>query len=168
MPIQSFQLDIRVPPQIVAERLRAVVQPPSSLGIRMWSARDPSHPFIGTVRDGSFKIYRAISKRNSFLPIVRGRMVATPRGTRVKVTMSISLFSAIFVVACFGVIAHIISASNPDIPRIIADPSVFFVGLGFMFVLAAMVGWGFFPEATKARELLTRAVFDPTISELER
>jgi hypothetical protein len=74
----------------------------------------------------------------------------------------------IFVVACFGVIAKIMFASNPDIPRIIADPPVFFVGLGFMIVVVAMVAWGFFPEATKARELLTRAVFNPTITKLEQ
>jgi len=164
MPIQSFNLDVRVPPQIVSERLRAVVELPSRLGFRMWSAVDPSHPFIGTVRDGSFKIYRAIGSRNSFLPIVRGRLVATPTGTRVEVIMSIPLLSAIFVALFIGVLIHLADNAGP-----VADnPGFFVVCLGFIVFLVAMVAWGFFPEATKARQLLTRAVFNPTITELQQ
>jgi hypothetical protein len=92
-------------------------------------------------------------------------MVATPSGTRVYVTMSISLPSAIFVVFAFWKLITFMTANNP---RIVADSSGFFVCLGFMLVLLAMVAWGFFPEATKAQELLTRIVFNPTVAELEQ
>ena len=98
MPIYSFQLDVRVPPQIVAERLKTVFQPPYLFRMA-WSPLDPSHPFVGKVRDGSFKIQRDIRGRNTFLPVVRGRMVATTSGTRVEVTMLISLFAAMFLAA---------------------------------------------------------------------
>ena len=170
MPIYSFQLDVGVPPQVVAERLRAVVESPSWLDSRTpWSPRDPNHPFIGTVRDGSFKIHRDIRGRNSFLPVVRGRMLATPAGTRVKVTMFISLFSAIFVVLFFVVATNLMIAGNPGIVNptpVVADLPGLLIYLGFMLVVVAMVAWGVFPEATKARELLARAVFNPTITEL--
>ena len=156
---------------VVVERLRAVVESPSWLDFRTpWSPRDPSHPFIGTVRDGSFKIRRDIRSRNSFLPIVRGRLSPTPTGTRVKVTMSISLFSALFVVLFFVVAAKLMIAFNPGIVNptpVVTDTFGFLISLGPVLLVVAMFVWGFFPEATKARELLTRAVLNPTITELE-
>jgi hypothetical protein len=80
--------------------------------------------------------------------------------------MTISLFAAIFVIACFAVIARIMFASNPGIPLNITDPPGFFIGLGSMIAVSAVVAWHFFPEATKARELLIRVVCNPSITEL--
>src|SRR5215470_6947857 len=169
MPISSFQVDVNAPPTVVVERLRAVVGRPPFLSVSVpwWGSDTANPPFVGKVRDNSFTIQRDIRGRNSFLPVLRGRILATPRGTRVEGTMTISLFAAIFVIACFGVIARIMLASNPVMPRSLADPAGFFVGLAFMIVVVAVVAWHFFPEATKARELLTRAVFDPSITELK-
>ena len=171
MPISSFQVDVNAPPSVVVERLRAVVEPPSWLGFRTpWSPRDPSHPFIGTVRDSSFEIRRDIRSRNSFLPIVRGRISPTPMGTRVEVAMSIPLFSAIFVVIFFVAAAKLMIAFNPGIVNsvpVVTDTFGFLITLGAMLIVVAMFAWGFFPEVAKARELLTRAVLNPSITELE-
>src|SRR5262245_5717895 len=115
MPISSFQVDIRVPPQIVAERLRAVVQP--SKFFRMaWSPLNLSHPFVGKVRDGSFKIQRDIRGRNSFLPVVWGRMVGTPSGTRLKVIMFIHPLVVIFMAIWFGMAADFAIKDNDLLP----------------------------------------------------
>jgi len=88
-------------------------------------------------------------------------MVATPSGTRVEVTMLISLFAAIFLAVCFGMLANFMI-------DMVVGSHEFFVCLGFMLVLVVMVAWDFFPEAGKARELLTKAVFNPAIAELEQ
>lgn len=154
MPIYSFRVDVDAPPRIVAERLRAVVGEPPSFGesFRMpWSPGDPaSPPFIGTVRDESFRIRRDIRRRNSFLPLIWGRILATPLGTRVNVIMFIHPMVAIFIAFWFGMVGKFI----------LADNSPLLVPLGMLLFGVVLTAWGFFPEAIKARRVITEAVLD--------
>src|ERR1039458_9653010 len=110
MPIYRFHLDVDVPRQIVADRLRAVVgeKPPfwKSL-LSGWRSRDPgTPPFIGIVDDDSFRVKRDIRYRNSFSPLVWGRFIATPTGTRVNVIMFIHPLVALFMVFWLGTVGH--------------------------------------------------------------
>lgn len=161
MPIYSFQVDVNVPPRIVAERLRAVVSEPPTLlqSFRMpWSSRDPdTPPFIGTVGDESFRIRRDIRSRNSFLPRVWGRMVATPTGTQVKVTMFIHPLVAVFMTFWLGMVGRGMLTENSAFP--------FLAGM-FTFGVA-LIAWGFFPEAAKARRLITDAVLNSAITTVQ-
>jgi len=161
MPISSFQVDVNAPPSVVVERLRTVVGPAPFLSVSVpwWGSDTANPPFIGKVSDRSFRIQRDSRRRNSFLPIVWGHIVATPRGTRVKVTMFIHPFAAIFMAVWLGMAVRIMVS--------VSDVNLFPVGIVFMIIGVAVMGRGFFPEARKARELLTRAVFDPSITELE-
>ena len=161
MPISSFQVDVNAPPGVVAERLRAVVGPAPfvSVSVPWWGSDTANPPFIGKVRDGSFRIQRDTRCRNSFLPIVWGHIVATPRGTRVNVTMFIHPFAAIFMAVWLGMVARAMV--------VVSEVNLFPVGIAFMVIGIAVMMRGFFPEARKARELLTRAVFYPSITELE-
>ena len=146
-----------MPPRVVAERLRAVVsEAPSSWESLSWRSRDDSGspPFIGTVREESFRIRRDIRGRNSFLPRVWGRIVATPTGTRVKVTMFIHPFAAIFMAFWFGMVGNGIVNGNGAFPILI----------GMLIFGVVLVAWGFYPEATKARRLITDAVLNSAIT----
>jgi hypothetical protein len=96
-------------------------------------------------------------RHNSVSPVVWGRIVATPRGTRVKVTLFIHAFAAIFMAIWFLMVARFM----------IPDTEVFPVGIVFPIIRVAMIGWGFFPEARKNRNLLTKAVLNPSITEFE-
>jgi hypothetical protein len=161
MPISSFQVDVNAPTSVVVERLRAVVGPAPlvSVSVPWWGSDEANPPFIGKVRDGSFRIQRDSRRRNSFLPIVWGHIVATPGGTRVKVTMFIHPFVAIFMACWLGIAVRIMMS--------VSDINLFPVCIVFMIIGVAVMARGFFPEARKARQLLTRAVSNPTINEPE-
>ena len=110
MPIYRFHLDVDVPRQIVADRLRAVVgdKPPfwKSLFTGWWSRDPASPPFVGIVDDDSFRVRRDIRYRNSFLPLVWGRFMSTPTGTRVNVIMFIHPLVALFMVFWLGTVGY--------------------------------------------------------------
>ncbi len=86
MPFYAFHLDVPVPPDVVAARVNAAVGKVPNFWEslkRSWNGPRPQGaPFLGTVTGRSFKIRRDIHYRNSFLPIVRGKIVATPHWAR--------------------------------------------------------------------------------------
>ena len=117
-----------------------------------WRARElASPPFIGTVQDDSFRLRRDIRYRNSFLPLVWGRFISTPTGTRVSVTMFIHPLVALFMAFWLGMVGYGALKDR-------STPPVVLWGM-FIFGLALTAG-GFFPEAIKARRLISATVLD--------
>jgi hypothetical protein len=147
MAYYRFHLDVNVPPAVVAERLRAIAGGKLSVfDSTSFAHPDPSGPpFRGTVTGSRFKLRRNISGRNSFLPMIRGRLRATSTGTRISVTMFLQPFTAIFMVVWLTVTGGL--NSGPF------DPVL---GLLFLFGIGLVV-FGFFPEAIKARRLIIDA-----------
>jgi hypothetical protein len=147
MPFYRFTIDTNVPPHAVAERLRSVIGETRNFlpPFRPW----PTEPFIGKLQEDCFKIRRNILYRNSFVPIIHGRLIPTPTGTRIVVTMRMYWFVMLFMM---GWLAGAASASI-HLPIFWA---MFAFGIGLTCA-------GFFPEALKARRLL-----EETISSLTR
>ena len=106
MPFYRFQIDVNVPPQLVVERLKSIVgEKPGFWKSMGWTSREPaSPPFIGSVQENSFRIRRDIRHRNSFLPLIWGRIVATGTSTRVSVTMFIHPLVAVFMTFWLGMV----------------------------------------------------------------
>lgn len=76
-------------PDAIAARLRGELDAPGVAGFTAAGVR----PWIGTVGPAQLEMWRRIPYRNSFLPVVRARFVATERGTRAMVTMSLALLT---------------------------------------------------------------------------
>jgi hypothetical protein len=97
----------------------------------------------------SFELQRAILYRNSFLPIIRGRIVPIEVGTRVNVTMYLHPVVALFMTFWLGAVGYALRAasSTSRLPLL----------LMFLFGVALTTG-GFFPEAFKAKRLLSAAL----------
>src|SRR5580692_8908617 len=100
MPFYAFHLDVPVPPDVVAERVRVAVGKVPTFwesAKSSWKGpRQSGFPFLGTVKGRSFSIRRDIQYRNSFLPLIRGKIVPTPNGSRVNVFMFMHPLSLIF------------------------------------------------------------------------
>jgi len=149
MPIYCFSLDVKVTPQVVAERLKSIVREKRQFSnFEAWQSTErASPPFIGTVQDDSFRIRRDIRSRNSFLPLIWGRVVPIGTGARVSVTMFIHPLVALIVMLWLGMAANFaVTLPSPFVPS-----GMFILGV------ALMIG-GFFPEAMKARRLISEAV----------
>jgi len=153
VPIYRFHVDVDVPPAIAAQRIQAVVQKGATFwgSFRTaWRLRYPSGPpFIGTVQDNSFKVRRDIRYRNSFLPMIWGRLISIPTGTRVRVTMFLHPLVAVFMVVWLGFVGR-----GALFDR--SGPPVFLWGM-FVFGIV-LVTAGFIPEVITARRLITVAL----------
>lgn len=162
MAFYSFHLSVPAQPDVVAERIRKVVSPaPDFWGVlaSSWKFRAPSgSPFLGTVDNLSFRIRRNIHYRNSFLPMIRGKIVPTPTGSRLDVYMFMHPFSLVFMSLWLGLLALFESR--------LADANIArsFVPLGMILFGVAMSLGGFFYEALKVMPLLSEAAFNPAIT----
>ena len=160
MPFYRFEIEVNAPPPVVVERLRAVVRGKLSFRESLRQAfpfnKAEGAPFIGSVLDDSFKMKRNIRYRNSFLPMIRGRISSYGVSTRVSVTMFLHPAVAIFMIFWLGMLGSV-AVSLPT-----ASP----IPWGMLaFGIALPVG-GFIPEAIKAKRLIVEAVSDPVIATL--
>jgi len=147
-----FEIESEAPPQVVIERLRASVRPKpdllESLG-RSWKRRDASGPpFVGSVGEDSFRIHRDFRGRNSFVPLIRGRVISTHAGARVTGIMLLHPVVAVFTPFWLGAVGY----------GALTDKSAPPVALWIMFIFGvSLAAGGFFVEASKAKRLLRTA-----------
>ena len=161
MAFYSFQLSVPAQPDVVAERIRRVVSSAPTFWGTLASSwkrpQAPSSPFLGSVENLSFRIRRNIQYRNSFLPMIRGKINPTPTGSRVDVFMYMHPFSLVFMLIWFGILV-LIESRLVDI-----NIARSFVPIGMaVFGLALSLG-GFFFEALKVMPLLSEALFNSEI-----
>jgi hypothetical protein len=159
MPFYRFQLDVTLKPEAVAERLRSIVRKPRGFveSFRdVFKSKDPADcPFLGSVEVDSFRIRRDIKYRNSFLPQVRGTIIPASNGSAVNITMFMHPITALFMVVWFmgvGAGAVGIVAAQGASGAMASVPFAMFV-----FGVALVAG-GFFPEAFKAKRILSEAL----------
>ena len=155
MPFYRFQIVTPLPTQTVLQRVRTLVREKpgfwQSIKESFGGHPSDSSPFIGKVEGDSFRMYRDIRYRNSFLPQVRGSVVSTSRGSRVLITMYLHPLVAVFVLFWLGTAGTgVITAFNAQNGNI--GPA-----LMFLFGLILTVG-AFYPEAFKARRLLEQSI----------
>ena len=109
MPIYRFEIDSPFPTQeITAQILRLLREPLKSIDsldpneflgsfYSFFAPRDNlTPPFRGSVDGDSFQIRRNIGGRNSFQPLIRGRIISTPSASHIKVTVSLHPFTGAF------------------------------------------------------------------------
>jgi len=153
MAVFFFHIDVDAPPHLVTERLRSVVREKGEFGkgLGEMSRREPPviSPFAGSVEEGSFKIRRDIGYQNSFLPLIYGRIVPIPTGTRVSVTMFLHPLVVVFVVVGLG---------SLGVRGLVGRSASHGALWGMLAFLIALTAGGFFPEAIKAKRLLAEAV----------
>jgi|BogFormECP03_OM2_1039629.scaffolds.fasta_scaffold04656_2 hypothetical protein len=153
MPLYWFHIDAAEPPQVIAESIRSLVREVPGWGEtfrRIWRRdQPPSPPFIGSIEYNAFKLRRDIRYRNSFLPIIRGRILPIDLGTRVNVIMHLHPFVALFMTFWLGAVGYglIVDSSTSRLP----------LALMFLFGIVLIAG-GFVPEALKAKRLLSAAI----------
>jgi hypothetical protein len=153
MPLYRFELVSALSEPAVMERLRLLTRPKRGFWESIRDAfRRPEAswpPFVGTVSKDGFRVYRDIRYRNSFLPIVSGRVEQTSDGTRVSVAMYLHPLAALFMLFWLSAVA--IGAVSAYAKHGLAGASI---PAGMFVFGVALVCGGFFPEAFKAKKLL--------------
>lgn len=75
----------------VKQRLESVVEPPKRQIFAIpstWKRK----PYQGTISANSFRIERVIGYRNSFLPIIQGKLTQLNQNTSIEISMDMSTF----------------------------------------------------------------------------
>jgi hypothetical protein len=167
MPFYRFVVDVSLPVSEVVARLRRATRTSPQGFVEAFRSRfaatDPAvPPFIGVVRETSFRIRRDIRYRNSFLPLVWGSIAAAPTGSRIQATMFLHPFVAVFIIlwlsACGSLAWGLIFAGWAY--QGMGAAALLPVGM-FVFGTALTLG-GFFPEAVRAKRLLMGALRSDT------
>jgi hypothetical protein len=90
-PKDSFEIDSSLTGGEIFALLDATVEPPKWF---RWKATN-NEKYHGEVSLAGFKIWRIIRYRNSFLPIIEGKITPTISGSRIAVTMRLHRFVAV-------------------------------------------------------------------------
>lgn len=153
LPYDSLDIETSMTLGEAVEKLNSVVKPWT------WSSllkRSDAVPFLGNVTSERFKIVRNIHYRNSFLPIIRGRFRQGHAGIVISVTMSLHPFVMAFMAVWFG---GVVLGTIMLIGALLSGKTRFEISMLILFALPvggwAMVYFGFWIEAKKARSILT-------------
>jgi hypothetical protein len=163
MPFYRFHLDTPLSESAASERIQKFTRPHRAF--REWVAFNIKNitredntvgpPFLGTV-GRAFRLRRDIRYRNSFLPLIRGRIVPSPRGSRVNVTMFVHPLVALFMIFWFSGLGYGVVQlwvhRKQAVPFAVLIPAAM-----ILFGLALMLAC-FIPEAIKAKRLLESAL----------
>ena len=169
MPIFVTTIHTRLPASEVRRRLSAIIEERTGPGFLVSGAWGPGRTgavFAGTRDDASFKVMRLIRYRNSFLPVVRGRLVQGGMGTDIRLVMMLHPFVATFMLLwCGGLTLGVARGlAEGDLPWLAVGPLLICL---FGIVVTAI---GFFPEAAKAKRLIRESLQASTaaLSKMER
>lgn len=115
--------------------------------------------FIGLVYPLGFRIFPKVNGRNSFRPILTGKMTKNEGGTTIDITLQMHIITRVFLIlwfamACFYFLCGILVAFTGGLE----DITPILVSLGFIIFGQILMRCGFYGPAEKAlkrlRELL--------------
>jgi hypothetical protein len=146
LPILIYREELRFPPEELIGKLRGYVSPSK------WFDLAPATPFVGTVLDSKFTITRVVKGRDSFNPIIYGRLMASVSGTTVKIVMTFHPAVWLFIVGWSLVIGGAVVVHFREQGTLQVIPVMLFFSL---WVMAVPV---FYFDAVRSRLLLKRCL----------
>jgi len=148
LPYHRFELNSPLKPAEALAAMSAHTEPERFFRVG-WPNGANDKRFEGNVSADAFHVRRVIGYRNSFLPVVDGRVSAAGRGSRVTITMRpfvfVFVFAAIWTIACLFMLF---------------SPAWWFGPLMFAFLYLMTMG-GFWWEASRQVQTL-REIFQAT------
>lgn len=142
LPFHRFEIVSPLDRQAAVDAMKAHVEPEN--WFRFGGPRDNAR-FEGTIDGDGFHVRRIIGYRNSFLPVIDGKIHAGASGSRIEVQMRMFLFVYAFcAVWIVGVLTAVVAGGNVGL--LISGPMLLF--------LYAMTMIGFWIEAGKQERTL--------------
>lgn len=145
LPYHRFEIESPLSRHAALEAIAAHAEPEKWFRWR-WPSSGNDDRFEGEVRDDSFHLRRIIGYRNSFLPVIDGRVDTGVRGARITIAMRpfviVFAFGGLW---ALGVLAFLISL-----------PDFWWAALLMLGFLYLMVMGGFWFEAAKQERTLRR------------
>lgn len=150
-PKYLFTIDSPLSASEMVSVLESAVEPPKLV---RWGASG-SRSYQGEFTHSGFKIWRIISYRNSFLPIIEGTIIPVTSGSRVAVTMRLHRFIAVFMIIWLSMVAALLLAFSLASMNGRIDPFPAVLVPFFMLVFGILLtSCSFWAEARKAKLFL--------------
>lgn len=150
-PYENFTINTSLHPEIVRQKLLAVVEPRKAI---RWNINNYGKPYEGEVGDHSFEINRIINYRNSFLPIIKGRIYPEGMGSKIDIKMAMHPFVIVFMSIWLGIVGNIwILAAIATIAEGKFESSIL-AASGMLLVGLLLPLIGFKPEASSSKQFL--------------
>ena len=164
-PKDHFEVESALPAAEILAVLDAVVEPPKWFRWRAASGKK----FFGEVSTDNFKIWRIISYRNSFLPIIEGRITPTISGSHIAVTLRLHGFVSLFMLFWLGGVSTGLVSFVTEVMRAKPGPLPLLLVPSGMFLFGVVMTSGcFWWEAKKTKpaliELLKGVERQPTMA----
>ncbi|MBK4732957.1 hypothetical protein JJD41_24270 [Oxynema sp. CENA135] len=162
-PHEQFTIVTALDPDAVRQRLSTVVEPPKTF---RWRWGNPDKPYQGEIGDRSFKISRIIHYRNSFLPIIDGRIEPNENGSKISINMKLHPFVMIFMLVwlsmvgqvpaifLMGILFALFTDQKEPIPLDLESYLFLLIPLGMFVFGCGLPLIGFWPEARKSKTFL--------------
>ena len=154
-PYERSTIKTSLTPQAVQQRLSEQVEPRQFLGRWFWANHKP---YEGEVNDEGFTILRIIYTRNSFRPVIQGKIQPEMGGCLIKVTMRPSFLVLAFVVIwglmmCIPIWSAIYSFfSSPEVSQSLSDMALIPVGIAVVISIVMLVSFKI--EAYRSKRFL--------------
>jgi hypothetical protein len=150
-PKDYFEIESPMPAEEILAVLDAVVEVPKWFSWRAASGKK----FFGEVSADNFKIWRIISYRNSFLPIIEGRITPTISGSHIAVTLRLHRFVALFMLFWLGGVSTGLGTFVTEVMRGKTEPlPLLLVPCGMFLFGIVMTSGCFWWEAKKTKPAL--------------
>lgn len=106
LPIENYTLQTSLTAQEVFQRLYDKIEEKRNSGFN-WRSKISNKPYEGKVSTTSFTMNRIIDYRNSFLPVIRGKIISLAGQTRVEINMRPAAGPLIFMSIWLGFVGVI-------------------------------------------------------------
>jgi len=118
LPSYNFMLESHLNAEECERKIREYSEEKKAFKMA-WKAPVYSKPYIGFIADGEFEIHRNITYRNSFLPIIRGKISPKGLGSEIQISLKLEAFVKVFIglwlgftfLFCIAVIMALFKAS---------------------------------------------------------
>ncbi|SRR6266498_1886092 len=111
-----------------------------------WAPKEKD--FVGTVHPNGFRIYRNIRNRNTYLPLLTGKISENKTGSQVDVVITLHPIAIVIMVALFLFALRVLFIPG-------SDPGANFVPVSMLVLFhLGMCIFGFNPEVSHATTLL--------------
>jgi hypothetical protein len=121
LPFDNFTITTNLNPEQVSEKLSNVIEPPKRFRNSGIWAKPPSKLYEGKISGYNFRINKIINYRNSFLPIIEGRICPDIIGCQIKIKMQLHMTVMIFMLFWLG---NLLPTALSFIVAMIADNTI--------------------------------------------
>jgi hypothetical protein len=94
LPYKTCTIKTTLLPEEVRKKLEDNIEPSKLLRFNFWGDKK-FKPYEGKVYGNIFKVSRIIGGRNSFLPVIEGKIVKLSTGTEVRIRMRMAVYTYI-------------------------------------------------------------------------